>query len=439
MSLSSRLNVCIHVVPIPRSATPRDAQQASAPIRLLIAALTVVGVCGPNSFAFAADEPSRLVELTDGTVSWTGRIMARNSGSCFVMGRNGTLAEVPIPTLQSFKVIADEFQPLPPGDFRKLLLAEFPNGYEVQTSGNYIVCAAKGRARPIAELFDDIRRQITTFYKVRGFETEELSVPLLAVVLKTRDEFHTYCNRDGMAWTDTLRGYYSLKSNRVVLFDDESPLIPASHATPMSTNLEPLKEHQMAGQIPVLPFGREAYHVAHTEHLALRAMISGETTNTIVHEATHQVSFNLGIHSRIGETPMWLLEGLATTLEAPGLRTRDKQASGQVNSDRLAWFQGEAAEHRQRGDLARMIASDELFQSRTLDAYSEAWALAFFLSENPARARQFMKYIQLVSNRSPFEPYTAELRLSDFQSVFGADLSRLEVDMLRRIDDVAVK
>ena len=35
----------------------------------------------------------------------------------------------------------------------------------------------------------------------------------------------------------------------------------------------------------------------------------GTLHSTIVHETTHQVAFNTGLHSRIGQTPKWVIEG----------------------------------------------------------------------------------------------------------------------------------
>ena len=74
-----------------------------------------------------------------------------------------------------------------------------------------------------------------------------------------------------------------------------------------------------------------------------------------------------------------------------------------------------------------------LFRSQVLDAYSAAWGITWFLTENPARARMFAKYLRTVSERNPVEPYTPEDRLKDFQFVFG-DISRLEVDYVRAMD-----
>ncbi|MBC7965783.1 MAG: DUF1570 domain-containing protein, partial [Fuerstia sp.] len=140
---------------------------------------------------------------------------------------------------------------------------------------------------------------------------------------------------------------------------------------------------------------------------------------------------------RIGGTPMWVLEGMATVLESPGIRTRNS-AGGQtekLNAERLTWFRKNYSERREPGDLAKLIASDDMFRSQTLDAYSAAWGITWFLTENPARARMFSRYLKTISERDPLQPYTPEERLKDFETIFG-DIARLEVDYVRAMDQL---
>ena len=133
------------------------------------------------------------------------------------------------------------------------------------------------------------------------------------------------------------------------------------------------------------------------------------------------------------------MEGLATVLESPGVRIRGKSAEGnKINAERLDWFTGEYESRRQPGDLAKLIASDDMFHNQTLDAYSAAWAFSYFMTENPARAGLFARYLRMLSERDPMEQYSSEDRLKDFTSVFG-DISRMEVDFLRATDRLEVQ
>ena len=44
-----------------------------------------------------------------------------------------------------------------------------------------------------------------------------------------------------------------------------------------------------------------------------------ENADTIIHEATHQTAYNVGVHKRFTAAPRWLVEGLATMFEARGV------------------------------------------------------------------------------------------------------------------------
>ena len=370
-----------------------------------VASLTFAGI------AEAGNGP-RLIEVSDDLQTYTGMIVAKSSSECFIVDRFGRQAQLPISNLRNFSVVSESFRAASQSEFRRLLQAEFGSEYEISTSKHYVVCGARGRSQSYATLFEDIFNQVDSFYSLRGFQTSKPAVPLIALVLKDQAAFKKYCEADQMAWSEGLRGYYSLKSNRIAMYDH--PDVFQSVQTMPDTNL-------------LMP---QSTIVA-----ASASKVTGETADTIIHEATHQVGFNIGIHSRIGGTPAWVLEGMATVLEAPVMRSRQnsQDPSSRVNRDRLEWFRTKYEQRRQPGDLAKLIAADDMFSKQALDAYSAAWGITWFLTESPARARLFSKYLRIVSERDPLVTYTAEQRLEDFQNVFG-DISRMEVDYVRAID-----
>ena len=371
-----------------------------------------------------ADGRARMIEVMDSENTYTGKVVARDSEHCYLQDRLGILHHLPLSQIQSMRVVGTSYRPSSAGEFRDTLASEFRSGFEIQSSAHYLVVARKGRAKAYASLFEEIYRQVELFYSVRGFQTVAPETSLVAIVFGSQAEFREYCGRDQMLWSDDLRGYYSLKSNRVALYEEGG--LKDSVTSRKDGRSDPGKsEHRLTAA---------DFSGASSKLSALMKTVAGQTANTIVHEATHQVGFNTGIHSRFGNTPGWVVEGLATVLEAPGLRMRGKSSAEQkINTERLDWFHEEYESRRQAGDLARMIATEDMFRNQALDAYSSAWALTYFLTENPARARQFVLYLKTLAERDPLKPYTPEERLKDFQSVFG-DISRLEVDFLRSLD-----
>lgn len=383
---------------------------------------------------FAGNGP-RMIEVSDDTQTYTGMIVAKSAQECFIFDRFGRQTQLPIARLKSFSVVAESFRPASQNEFRRMLEAELGAEYEVATSKHYVVAGTHGHGRSYAALFEEIFSQVESFYSLRGFRTSKPEALLVALVLKDQAAFKQYCEGDQMPWTEGLRGYYSLKSNRVVMYN--FPELFQSVRLMPEADLQTHRETLIAELSPSngtnLPDGVEYPATNSLARLQQAASaVGGETANTIIHETTHQVGFNIGIHSRIGTTPLWVLEGMATVLESPGMRTRSG-SSEKVNAERLEWFKKDYCERRQPGDLARLIASDDMFSKQTLDAYSVAWGITWFLTENPARARLFSRYLKTISEHDPLQQYTADERLRDFQTIFG-DIARLEVDYVRAMD-----
>jgi hypothetical protein len=162
------------------------------------------------------------------------------------------------------------------------------------------------------------------------------------------------------------------------------------------------------------------------------ATIQADLRDTLVHEATHQLAFNMGLHPRIGENPRWVVEGLAMIFEremtpqAP----RTQAAESRLNEERFEWFTHQARNRYTK--LPEFVAGDRPFAVATLDAYSQAWALTYYLAEK--RPADFADYLQLIRGREPLTPYSAEQRLADFRKSFGDDVAWVEVQWLRFMD-----
>lgn len=386
--------------------------------------LTLIGVANAGS-------GPRMITVSDANQTYTGMLVAKSAGDCFIVDRFGCQAQLPIANLKSFSVVAENFRPASQAEFRRMLEAELGTEYEYTTSKHYVVCGTRGHSRSYAALFEEIFHQVDSFYSLRGFRTSSPDTPLVALVLKDQAAFRKYCEGDQMTWTEGLRGYYSLRTNRVVMYDQEN-LFRSVQLTPQADQPLSGTTLQTADTADSSELRGESV-LQRLQYAAAASAVAGDTADTIIHETTHQVGFNIGIHTRTGGTPSWVLEGMATVLEAPGMRSQATSPTAKLNPERLEWFKANYSARRQPGDLAKMIASDDIFRQQTLDAYSAAWGITWFLTDNPARARQFSKYLKSIRERDPLQAYTADERLKDFQAAFG-DISRLEVDYVRAIE-----
>jgi hypothetical protein len=155
-----------------------------------------------------------------------------------------------------------------------------------------------------------------------------------------------------------------------------------------------------------------------------------QTVATIVHEATHQIAFNCGLHARLSDCPRWFSEGIAVYFETPDLRSAKGWGKlNNVNRPRLDRWQ-QYLPTRPADSLEMLIRDDKRFTDakQALDAYSEAWALTYFLLAN--HPKEYLAYLHTLSAKKPLLQDGPERRLNEFQRAFG-DIKRLDGEFLR--------
>ncbi|QDT29599.1 hypothetical protein Enr10x_49540 [Gimesia panareensis] len=360
-------------------------------------------------------KPPSLIELKTGDQIFTGKSLVHNDDVSWMIDQSGMLSEVPLNKVTSYRRVAPEFQKRSLNQMRRQLQDEFGPLFEVTTTRHYLVCAPRGKARAYATVFEDLYQSFSHYFALRGFHVKNPEFMMVAVIFPDQKQFFEYCRKDGVRAGQGLLGYYHPYTNRTALFDQ--------NAGATVSEAEPLQDGMQITFSRISNSGKSL-----TE--ALR--------DTMIHEATHQVAFNTGLHSRIGDNPRWVVEGLATTFESDELRSHTggkADSTSRINRDRLIWFMNYARSRRKQDSLRTFIREDNLFKSATLDAYAESWALTFFLVETqPAR---YARYLKQIARRDPLQPYTAEERERDFQKAFQTSLRAMEVDYLKFMDQLA--
>jgi hypothetical protein len=219
-----------------------------------------------------------------------------------------------------------------------------------------------------------------------GIPLRNLDFTLIAIVFETKREFFEYARNEGSNIPSNCVGYYSQKSNRIVLFEHENP-----------------KE-------------------------------TDSTLETICHEATHQFAFNAGLHQRLAETPKWFMEGFAVQFEAPAYCnfTTRNHASFWPNSQRQAWDELKNDRNRLQQLFQDLIATDEPFKNDILNAYTVSWAMNTYLSQR--RGQQYVAYIRKMGSMKPFTKYSRGDRMRDFSLAFGSDISWMVRETILHLD-----
>jgi len=280
-----------------------------------------------------------------------------------------------------------EFAPLDDIEMERRLRKELPHGFDVFRTNHYVVGfnSKEGYARRVATRLEQLHRGFYTYWNNQRWELPEPEFPLVAIVLKNRDDFLKYADADVGEAAAGFIGYYHLGTNRVI-----------------------------------------TYNVPNFER----------NVATIIHEATHQLAYNCGLQKRFADNPLWVSEGLATYFESPDRRNPSKwRGIGRVNQVNLARWR-KYQRNRPSDSLTTLLADDSRFRNPTTTeaAYAECWALTYFLIRT--RRRQYIDYLQRLSESKLMVERSAAERIQMFEQAFEMPVAELDdqfVSYMRRV------
>ncbi|MEM9658487.1 MAG: DUF1570 domain-containing protein [Planctomycetota bacterium] len=292
------------------------------------------------------------------------------------------------------------------------LLAETPPGFQIHQSTNYVICYNTTRtyARWCSSLLERLQKSFIAFWKKQGCDVRPPEHPLPVLVFGDQNSYARHAKDELGASAGAVIGFYSLASNRVMMYD-------------LTGNQSLQREAGVRGSL-------------HDISALLSLPEAEPLVATIVHEATHQIAYNCGLQTRFADNPLWLSEGLAAFFETPDLsRSRAWAGIGQVNYSRWDRFQ-DAYAARRTVPLQRLLLDDALLRNRdtAVDGYAQAWAWNYFLIR--WRPKQYAAYLQALAVKPRLLRDSPERRLADFQEHFGDDFGELETDFQRRMSRI---
>lgn len=332
-----------------------------------------------------------------------GRILTEaQDGGLLLIGQDGRLWSIDKPQLVSRADAGEPFRPLAHTALAKQLQSELGPGFDVVVTKHYVICTSARRqyAQWCGALFERLYLSFHNYWKQRGMKLADPEFPLVALVFGGEKEFAEFATKDAGADVASAKGYYSIGTNRMVLYD-----LTAADAKPIGG------ADDINRQVAAVP-----YNIA-----------------TVIHEATHQIAFNSGMHTRYADNPLWLVEGMAMYFETPDLSSKTGwKTAGAVNDERLAQFRDFVGKGRRKADsLATLLASDARFNDaeQAADAYAEAWALSFYLIRSKKEA--YVKYLNALAAKPRLVFDTPDERLSEFRDCFGDDLKQIDAELMK--------
>ncbi len=344
----------------------------------------------PLSSVAAAEANRHVIKVKRGDRSVEGAPLAWSDSFAALLKPDGSLIQLDPRQVQVEKTTR-RFEPYTTTAMRRALEQEFGSEFEVTAAGPYLVVHPRGQGRAWAGRFDELYRGFQGYFAVRGFTLNKLEFPLIAIVLRNREEYLRYLQKYAPEMPTSTLGFYSPATNRVLLYD-------ASDGR-----------------------NNDSWYA---------------NAETIIHEATHQTAFNTGIHSRYNATPRWVAEGLGTLFESRGVwsgRAGGSRAE-RINRKQLAAFRQYLKAGRAADSLAQLIASDQAFRLNAENAYAEAWALTFYLSET--RPREYASYLTKIAQQPNFSDYASQQRMADFTAIFGGNLAHLDAQFVRFVNEL---
>jgi hypothetical protein len=337
-------------------------------------------------------------------------VLEDRRGGLLLKTADGALYTLPAEAIQKRSNDAKPLVMLNREQLTAKVMAELPPGFRVHDSKNYIVCFNTTRtyAEWTSSLLERLQKAFVIYWKRQGCDVKPPEQPLVVLVFSEQGAYAAYARKELGPAVSNIIGYYSLQSNRIIMYD--------------LTGLQALASGSRGSIRDITT--------------TLSQPAAEPLVATIVHEATHQISFNCGFQTRLAANPLWLSEGLAMYFETPDLSsTRGWSGIGNVNYSRLDRFSDNLQNNR-AAPLKRMIESDELFRKpeTAVDSYAQAWAWTYYLIK--WKPKEYAAYARMVRDKPMLQEDQPQKRLADFHKFFGDDLQELEEDFFRKMERV---
>lgn len=341
-----------------------------------------------------------------------GEVVAENDRlGQLILDADGALTSVSQDELKRVEELSEPLVITPAKELAKKTLKLMPAGSKSIITDHFVVCynTSDVYARWNANLYERLYKGFYRFWKDKGVELTDPRFPLVALVFETKDDYINYASREFQGAENTL-GYYHQATNRLASFD-------------------------LTGVEGMIPDGVQVNREDLITQILSRPQAE-RTVATIVHEACHLLAYNSGLQTRLGDSPLWLSEGIAMFFETPDFtKSTGWGGIGQVNwHNHRNLIQYSAT--RDANSLEKLIVEDDrLRQAETMaSSYAEAWGLTYYLLKR--KPKQFVEYLAILRERAPGKRADAKRRLEEFKACFGNDLSKVDKEFIRTMSTI---
>jgi hypothetical protein len=339
-------------------------------------------------------------------------VIEDTTGSLLLETDEGALWPLAAETILERTSDEQQLVPLNKKQLTERLLQELGPEFQSHDSKHYIVVFNTTRRYAIwcSTLLEKLQKGFLYFWKKRGAKVHAPQAPLAVLIFNNKASYIRHAQAELGAAAGGAIGYYSLQTNRIVMYD-------------LTGEQALLREETNRGSMKDIT-------------ALLKNPRAEPLVATIIHEATHQIAYNCGLQKRFVDNPVWLSEGMAVYFETPNLDSnRLWSGTDKVNTVRWERFRQNASAGKV-ASLKTLIADDQRLRhpQTAIDGYAEAWAWNYFLIK--WHPKKYAKYLAAIANKPLLMKDDRKRRIADFQAHFGEDLGALEAQFFRRMAKV---
>jgi len=330
---------------------------------------------------------------------------------------------------------AEKSAPLP-RDADKELLETLGDDFHIQPTKHFLIYynTTLNFARHRRLLFGKLHEVYAATFEKIGIEIRRPAKRLTVILFETPEGFDNFIGGQAMKWAS---GVFLQEQNQVVFFDGNSD--------PDYLRIKEVLQHNSAELLKIrrairgirdpvanLRFTRIiAGHQKEVKTLErkLNGMIDNQNIAVTIHEAVHQLSFNLGPLEIDTRPPRWLAEGIATFFETP--RMGRWRGAARFNAHRyIAYEDARSADSLPSLETVLTDQSILIHPDKVDAGYGAVWSLFYFLyNEHPEACADICRTFRVPKDDPENESEIKQLRqqtLDDFHTALARPLDEIE-------------
>jgi len=360
--------------------------------------------------------------------------------------RSCAAVAVSLPLLAMPVLLAQSSPQAPPDDdVAARLLSVAGDGFKIRESNHFVIAydTSYEAIRPLVGRLEGTYKALARFCKTCGINEPETGVRLEVILFDQHEDYTRYLESIGIH-SAMMAGIYDQRTNLAVFCNTMNhPDLRgvARQIEQIQAQLDRLGRQGSTGQSTQRRRQQLSHRLsAYKSHR--EAIVKRFNRFVIQHEAAHQMFFNLGVHARGADNPMWLVEGLACQFEvsqasSPTGRLRiNHMRLGDIRDalglePRAKRLPKHALEQAVQGgrlaSLVDLITRSDLFSGRDRNIpnhYAQAWALVYYLHREHRDA--LADYLDKVRARELGMRIESERALDEFRAAFGVPDAEFE-------------